>query len=164
MRSCRRDEARGSAALISAFIDQQLEANPEPATQKQIDFARNLAEEKGIALDPGFERDKRKLSAKIDEMLGNNDDAPHSDSVTWPTGPQLLAAAAIARENRIGLPAEAVATRQGCSAFIEQNGRGAGTAFVPPQSPSPAFEPPPVSPMPPPLENRDHQNHGRYPY
>jgi hypothetical protein len=47
IRHCR-DEARHDAIVASAFIDKVLDAHPQPATQKQIDYAESLAIEKNV--------------------------------------------------------------------------------------------------------------------
>ena len=45
--------------------------NPSKPSDKQINYAKKLADEKGISLPDAAHTDRRETSKFIDEMLGN---------------------------------------------------------------------------------------------
>ena len=166
------EEAKSSAVLCSAFIDQTLDANPSPPTEKQVAFVTKLCAEKGQQVPAEALVDRRKCSKAIDELLGN---APEGDDSaagrTEPSDKQILYAARLAREKGMGLSADAIASKTAMSALIDElsaapQGFAGGAPAVggvesmgwQPSSPTP------VAPYPPPLEQRDQENKGRYPY
>ncbi len=163
------EEAKQSSITCSAFIDRMLEEFPNPPTDKQIAFATRLCAEKGVPMRQEAMTDKRKISEFIDELMGNAPGGGES-AAGEPTSKQLIFAASLARERRLGLSAEVLASRQAMSAFIESNGGGAsrmpGGSSASPSGEGAAagWEPPPSAPYPPPLEQRDDSNRGRYPY
>ena len=157
------EEAKSSAVLCSAFIDEVLDANPNPPTEKQLAYATKLCAERGQELPPEARADRRKCSKLIDELLGN---APAGGdgaaSSTDPSDKQILFAARLAREKGMGLSAEALASKTAMSALIDElSAAPGGAASMGWQPAAPAS---PVAPYPPPLEQRDQENKGRYPY
>lgn len=133
---------------MSAYLSEVLDAHPQPATSKQLDFARKLAEEQGTEIPPGMENDRRKLSELIETLLnkgGGSGDVGSLVSDAHPTDKQLLFAARLARERGADIPHQTLVTKAGMSKFIEelqaQSDPMAGDGM--PMSPT--------APLPPPL-------------
>jgi len=166
------EDAKSSAVLCSAFIDQTLDAHPSSPTEKQVAFVTKLCAERGQEVPAEALVDRRKCSKVIDELLGNTtagDDGAASG--TEPSDKQILYAARLAREKGVGLPADALASKTAMSTLIDQlnaapqeyagGAPAAGSVESMGWQPNP---PTPVAPYPPPLEQRDQENKGRYPY
>ncbi len=166
------EDAKSSAVICSAFIDQTLDANPTAPTEKQVAFVTKLCAERGQEVPAEALVDRRKCSKVIDELLGNaaaGDDGAASG--TEPSDKQILFAARLAREKGVGLSADALTSKTAMSALIDQlnaapqSFAGGAPAVGGVESmgwqPTP---PTPVAPYPPPLEQRDQENKGRYPY
>lgn len=161
------DEAKSSAVLCSAFIDKVLEQNPTPPSEKQLAFVTKLCAERGQEVPTEVLVDRRKCSALIDELLGSA--SVGDENETSPSDKQILYAARLAREKGVGLSAEALSSKTAMSQLIDQlsaasQGLGGGTASLGGVE-SMGWQPAaPATPYPPPLEQRDDDNKGRYPY
>eukprot|EP01046_Picozoa_sp_COSAG06_P018018 COSAG06_NODE_1240_length_10123_cov_19.440343_4_plen_276_part_00 len=175
------EEAKSSAIVCSAFIESVLESNPNPPTDKQLAFLTRLCAERGQEVPPEALADRRKCSAVLDELLGNTPEggAEGAASSTEPSDKQILYAARLARGKGMGISADALASKTAMSALIEQlsgaaggaaGGGGGGGGYSAPSAPSGVdqmgWQPtaPHTSAFPPPLEQRDQENKGRYPY
>ncbi len=167
------EEAKSSAALCSAFIDQTLDANPSPPTEKQVAFVTKLCAERGQEVPAEALVDRRKCSKTIDELLGNAPEGNESaaSGTDEPSDKQILYAARLAREKGVGLSANAIASKTAMSALIDELSAApqgfAGGAPAAGGVESMGWQPSsptPVAPYPPPLEQRDQENKGRYPY
>lgn len=161
------EDAKSSAVLCSAFIDKVLDANPTAPTEKQVAFVTKLCAERAQEVPAEALADRRKCSKLIDELLGNTPEG--NDSMTEPSDKQILYAARLAREKGMGLSADALASKTAMSALIDQ--LSAAPQGVPGEGPVPGgvesmgWQPAtPIAPYPPPLEQRDQENKGRYPY
>ena len=168
------DEAKSSSILCSAFIEQVLDDNPSPPTEKQLAFLSKLCAERGTEPPPEVLGDRRKASTLIDELLGNEPKDGGADmnadagaSATDPSPKQIILAARLARDKGEGIPADALASKAAMSTFLERLGAKASTMAASsggggwqPEGAPPA----PSAPYPPPLDQRDENNRGRYPY
>lgn len=115
------------SAKCRAFLDEHMPPRAEgegPRTagapgEKQLAFARSIAERSGVPLPEAATKDARSLSAWIDKTKGS---APPRA----PTDKQLGLARRLAEENDIDLPANAQTDMTACSAFIDKH-MGSGT-------------------------------------
>ena len=169
------EEAKSSAASCSAFIDRVLDANPTPPSEKQLAFVTKLCTERGQEVPTEVLNDRRKCSKLIDELLGNatagEDGAAGANA---PSDKQILYAARLARDKGEGLPADTLASKTAMPALIDrlsaeangepQGGAGASPGGVESMGWQPGIPGTPVAPYPPPLDQRDQDNKGRYPY
>lgn len=109
------------SALCRAFLDEhagkraegEVPGTPGAPGEKQLAFARSIAERSGIALPEGILGDVRALSAWIDKTKVS---APPRA----PSEKQIAFAEKLADENGIDLPANARTDSAACSAFIDK--------------------------------------------
>ncbi len=92
-------------------------AQPEPATEKQIAFARALAVKSGVKLPTALLRDKAGLSAWIDRTK----QAPAGQFSAYPSARQVQFAERIARLKRRQIPAECFKDKLMMSRWIDGN-------------------------------------------
>lgn len=108
-----------------------------PPSDKQIAFARKLAEERGQAVPLDVETDRRACSEFIDRMLA----APKAGApsgVRPPSDKQLAFVAKLAAERGIEVPDDAKTDAKACSALIDRLlAEKAGPATTP-AAPTPA--------------------------
>jgi len=88
-----------------------------PATEKQIRFAREIAQGSGITLPWDTQQDRRLLSAWIDENKSKL--SPHRTS--QPSSKQVAFAERIARIKRSAVPDECFRDRAMMSRWIDSN-------------------------------------------
>ncbi|MEO0400904.1 MAG: hypothetical protein AAF214_00855 [Pseudomonadota bacterium] len=91
---------------------------PEPATEKQIAFARRLAAQSGVVLPTALLRDKAGLSAWIDRTKAA---LPVSKFSNYPSAKQVQFAERIARLKRRQIPAECFKDKVMMSRWIDGN-------------------------------------------
>ncbi|WP_415404176.1 hypothetical protein [Tateyamaria sp. SN3-11] len=90
----------------------------EPATDKQIAYARSLAAKSGAKLPSALLRDKAALSAWIDRAKGA---VPVSRFSAYPSAKQVQFAERIARLKRREIPAECFKDKVMMSRWIDGN-------------------------------------------
>lgn len=93
-------------------------AQPLAATEKQMVYARVLASKSGIALPPGIEQDRAKLSAWIDTHKAP---APKGQFDNYPSSKQVAFAERIARLKRRDVPRECFHDKTLMSRWIDGN-------------------------------------------
>lgn len=134
----------------SGFIDKQLEV--VAPSEKQVTYAKSLAEEKGISVPDHVFNSMKATSDFIDQQIGGPGRGRADEKqANMPSEKQINYAVSLARQRKIGLPYDAIATKAGASEFIEKLvGEGgdrapAGAAPAAPQS-SPQQSYPPSPP------------------
>ena len=93
---------------------------PQPATEKQIAFAKALAARTGVALPAALMRDKAGLSAWIDKARAATV-APAGRFSNYPSAKQVQFAERIARLKRRQIPAECFKDKVMMSRWIDGN-------------------------------------------
>ena len=91
---------------------------PQPATEKQISYARSLAAKSGAPLPKGIERDRAALSKWIDSHKAP---APQGKFANYPSSKQVQFAERIARLKRREVPHECFRDRTLMSRWIDSN-------------------------------------------
>lgn len=92
-------------------------SEPNPATEKQVAFARALAVKTGQKLAPALLHDKAALSAWIDRVKS----APAGKFASYPSAKQVQFAERIARLKRRQIPAECFKDKVMMSRWIDGN-------------------------------------------
>nr|WP_254694089.1 hypothetical protein [Sulfitobacter sp. SK012] len=93
-------------------------AQPMPATEKQMSYARVLASKSGTPLPRGIERDRAALSAWID---AHKTPAPQGRFSNYPSSKQVAFAERIARVKRRDVPQECFRDKTMMSRWIDSN-------------------------------------------
>lgn len=154
-------DATVDASACSSFIDELL--RQVPASEKQIQYASVLAERAGEQLPDEAIESAAAVTAYIQSKTAGDAGAQGAQAeggVSWqggagssavlPTDKQLNFAVRLARQQRVGLPAEVLAYKSECSKFIDSmlNAATEGTAPGAPSVPPSASPPPVVIPDP----------------
>ena len=106
-------------AILSTAVQAELPlAAPQPATEKQLTYARLLAARSKDPLPKGIERDRAALSRWID---GHRAPKPQGRFAAYPSSKQVAFAERIARLKRRDVPQECFRDRQLMSRWIESN-------------------------------------------
>jgi hypothetical protein len=91
---------------------------PQPATEKQVSYARILAARNGAPIPKGIERDRAALSKWIDAQKAPEVKSRFAD---YPSSKQVQFAERIARLKRRDIPQECFRDRQLMSRWIDGN-------------------------------------------
>ena len=106
---------------VTSFVEKARSSNDYhklPATEKQLQFARKIAQETGVSLPWDVQQDRRTLSSWIDEHRGKLSVGITSSE---PSSKQVAFAERIARMKRRAVPQECFRDRSMMSRWLDSN-------------------------------------------
>jgi len=127
------NDAATNREKCSEFIDKMLRNTPP--SDRQVQFAQDLAMQAGESLPEDATRSKAAVKEYIEQMLNQQqgrESYPAAQRPSQqPSKAQLEFAISLAVRKGVGLPAEALSTKTGCSAFISLMIEGRNEVYTP---------------------------------